>query len=399
MSTWRGGERLMATYARADIVFERGEGARLHDAEGREYVDFIAGIGVNALGHAHPALVAALGDQARKLWHVSNLFRVHQAEELASALCEISFAEVVFFANSGAEAVEAAIKTARRHFWARGEKRRWRVITFEGAFHGRTLATIAAGGKPQYLEGFGEPCAGFDQAPFGDLAAVERAIGEETAAILIEPVQGEGGVRVASAEFLRGLRRLCDDHGLLLIFDEVQCGMGRTGAMFACEHAGVWPDVMALAKGLGGGFPVGACLATRDAAAGMTAGSHGSTFGGNPLAMAVAGAVVAEMRREGFFEHVREMGERLAEALARLTREFEDVFEPGVRGLGLMRGLKCRMENAQVVAEARRQGVLVAGAGENVVRFLPPLTITAGELSDGLERFREACCRLAACKC
>ncbi|MGA8885036.1 MAG: aspartate aminotransferase family protein, partial [Pseudolabrys sp.] len=293
---------LLPTYARVDLAFERGEGAWLFTAAGERYLDFTAGVAVNALGHAHPHLVKALTEQAHKVWHVSNLYRIPEGEKLADRLCAASFADTVFFQNSGAEALECAIKMARKYQSASGKPERYRLITFEGAFHGRTLATIAAAGNKKYLEGFGPPIDGFDQAPFGDLDAVKRAIGPETAGILIEPIQGEGGVRVAAPNFLRALRQLCDQHDLLLIFDEVQTGIARTGEMFAYERSGITPDVMALAKALGGGFPIGACLATAEASKGMTVGSHGSTFGGNPLAMAVANAVLDVVLADGFIE-------------------------------------------------------------------------------------------------
>ncbi|MGA7612874.1 MAG: aspartate aminotransferase family protein, partial [Xanthobacteraceae bacterium] len=283
---------LLPTYARVDLAFARGEGAWLISTTNERYLDFSGGVAVNVLGHAHPRLLAALNEQAQKVWHVSNLYRVPEAERLADRLCAASFADLVFFCNSGAEAMECSIKVARKHHAASGHPDRYRIITFEGAFHGRTLATLAAGGNKKYLDGFGPVAEGFDQVPFGDLEAVKRAIGPATAAILIEPIMGEGGVRVVPNQFLQRLRGLCDEHGLLLMFDEVQAGVGRTGRFFAYERTGVKPDILALAKGLGGGFPVGACLATADAGKGMTPGTHGSTFGGNPLAMAVGNAVV-----------------------------------------------------------------------------------------------------------
>src|SRR5437763_432799 len=301
----RQASHLLPTYARVDLAFERGEGVWLTATDGERYLDFTSGVAVNALGHAHPHLVAAITEQANKVWHVSNLYRIPESERLAERLCAASFADVVFFANSGAEAMECAIKMARKYQSASGRPERYRIITFEGAFHGRTLATLAAGGQKKYLDGFGPVVEGFDQMPFGDLAATKRAIGPETAAILIEPIMGEGGVRVVEPEFLRALRRLCDEHGLLLIFDEVQTGMGRTGALFAYQRCGVMPDIMALAKALGGGFPLGACLATNEAANGMTTGTHGSTFGGNPLAMAAAGALLDVMLADGFLDRVR----------------------------------------------------------------------------------------------
>src|SRR5690242_1837106 len=302
---------LLPTYARVDLAFERGEGVWLVTADGERYLDFTSGVAVNALGHAHPALVAALTEQAHKVWHVSNLYRIPEGERLAERLCAATFADTVFFQNSGAEALECAIKMARKYQSASGKPERYRMITFEGAFHGRTLAAVAATGNKKYLEGFGPPVEGFDQVPFGDLDAVKKAIGPQTAAILIEPIQGEGGVRVPPPNFLRALRTLCDQHGLLLIFDEVQTGFARTGDLFVYQRAGVTPDIMTIAKALGGGFPVGACLATAEASKGMTAGTHGSTFGGNPLAMAVGNAVLDVMLAPGFIEHVRDVALRL----------------------------------------------------------------------------------------
>jgi len=308
---------LLPVFARADVAFERGEGAWLIGTDGERYLDFTSGVAVNALGHAHPHLVAALQEQATKLWHMSNLFKSPDGERLAARLCEQSFADKVFFCNSGAEAMECCIKVARRYHAMKGHPERYRIITFEGAFHGRTLATLAATGSAKYLEGFGPPMEGFDQVPLGDVAAVKKAIGPNTAAILIEPVQGEGGVRAASNAFFKELRQLCDDNGLLLIFDEVQTGMGRTGELFAYKRTGVTPDVMSLAKALGGGFPIGACLATEEAASGMTPGSHGSTFGGNPLAIAAANAVLDVMLKPDFFPHAQKMSLLLKQKLAR----------------------------------------------------------------------------------
>src|SRR5688572_21097165 len=299
---------LFPTYARVDLAFERGEGPWLYTAEGAAYLDFMGGIAVNVLGHAHPHLVAALKTQAEKLWHVSNIFEIEGQRTLGRRLLGATFADRVFFTNSGVEAVECAIKTARRYHYVNGAPERFRIITFEGAFHGRTLAAIAAGGQEKYLEGFGPKVEGFDQVPFGDRTALQAAIGPETAAILMEPIQGEGGVRPLPPAELRYLRQLCDERGLLLVLDEIQTGMGRTGRLFAHEWAGVTPDIMAIAKGLGGGFPVGACLATREASAGMTTGTHGTTFGGNPLAMAVGNAVLDVVLEDGFLENVRRIG-------------------------------------------------------------------------------------------
>lgn len=365
---------LLPTYAREDVAFERGEGAYLFDEKGERYLDFAAGIAVNALGHAHPHLVAALTNQATKLWHTSNLYRVPDQERLAKRLVDASFADTVFFTNSGVEAIECAIKMARRFHFAKGNGERFRTITFEGAFHGRTLAAIAAGGQAKYLEGFGPKADGFDQVTFADLRAVESAISPATAAVLIEPVQGEGGVRAAEPEFLRGLRRLCDQRGLILIFDEVQTGIGRSGKLFAHEWAEVTPDIGAIAKGIGGGFPMGACLATELAASGMTVGSHASTFGGNPLAMAVGNAVLDIVLASGFLEHVQRVANFARQQLAALPSEFPHVFAD-VRGEGLMLGLKMKVPNSEFVAKLRARRLLAVGAGGNVVRLLPPLII------------------------
>jgi acetylornithine/N-succinyldiaminopimelate aminotransferase len=380
---------LFSTYARVKLAFEHGEGAWLTAVDGRRYLDFIAGIAVNVLGHAHPHLVAALKAQAEKLWHVSNIFEVPGQFELASRLVANTFAERVFFANSGAEAMECAIKTARRYHFGRGSPERFRIITFEGAFHGRTLATLAAGGQAKYFEGFGPKVEGFDQVPFGDRKAVEAAIGPQTAAILIEPIQGESGVRIVPPEDLRYLRALCDEHDILLVLDEIQSGMGRTGRFFAHEWAGVTPDVVAVAKGLGGGFPIGACLATGEAAAAMTAGTHGSTFGGNPLAMAIGCAVLDTIFADGFLKHVREIGLRLKQKLAALADSHTSLIEE-VRGEGLMLGIKCRVPNTEVAAAAREEGLLVATAGDNAVRLLPPLVISASEVDQALLRLDAA---------
>ncbi|MEL6318263.1 MAG: aspartate aminotransferase family protein, partial [Pseudomonadota bacterium] len=352
-------EALMGVYARAPIEVAKGEGAWLEDVEGARYLDFTSGIAVNALGHAHPALVAALTAQAQTLWHTSNLFRVPGQERLAARLCAETFADRVFFTNSGAEAIECCIKTARRFHAHAGRPERWRILAFEGAFHGRTLAAIAAAGAPKLTEGFGPMPGGFDQIPFADHDAIDAAVGPETAAILIEPVQGEGGVRVVPPQCLKGLRDLCDRHGVLLIYDEVQSGMGRTGKLFAHEWAGAAPDLMAAAKGIGGGFPLGACLATEAAAAGMTPGAHGTTYGGNPLAMAVANAVLDVMAEPGFFEHVSRLSGRLGQGLAGLVAAHPGVFT-AVRGEGLLLGIVCAAPNADVIAAARAEGLLVA---------------------------------------
>ncbi|CAO4151846.1 aspartate aminotransferase family protein [Methylorubrum thiocyanatum] len=386
---------LLPTYARAPIAFERGEGAWLVAEDGDRYLDFGAGIAVNALGHAHPHLVEALTAQAQKLWHTSNLFQIPEGERLGRRLVEATFADVAFFANSGAEANEAAIKMARKYHAVGGCPERYRIITFEGAFHGRTLATIAAGGQQKYIEGFGPKVEGFDQVPVGDFAALEAMIGPETAALMIEPIQGEGGLRVIPGETLRRLRALCDAQGLLLIMDEVQTGVGRTGRFFAHEWSGVTPDIMSAAKGIGGGFPLGVCLATAEAARGMTAGTHGTTFGGNPLAMAVGNAVLDVVLGDGFLAHVERMGLLLTQKLAGLIDRHPHVFAE-LRGQGLMRGLKLNVPNTEFTAAARARHLLVIPAGDNVIRLLPPLIVGAAEVEEAVVRLEAAATDLEA---
>ena len=389
------GSALYETFARAPLSFERGEGSWLIAADGQRYLDFAAGIAVNSLGHAHPHLVAALTEPAGKLWHVSNLYEIPGQRRLGERLVEATFADKVFFTNSGAEALEAAIKTARRYHYVKGNPERFRTITFEGAFHGRTLATIAAGGQAKYLEGFGPKADGFDQVPFDDIDAAARAITPETAAILLEPVQGEGGVRAFPAESLKRLRALCDKHGLLLIFDEVQCGVGRTGKLFAYEWSGVAPDIMAIAKGIGGGFPMGACLATDAAAVGMTPGVHGTTFGGNPLAMAVGNAVLDVVLEDGFLDDVSRKSLLIKQGLASVADEFPGVIEE-IRGTGLLLGIKCRVPNTALNAALREQHLLTVPAGDNVIRLLPPLVVTDEEIRDALDRIRAGAAALSA---
>jgi len=381
---------ILPTYARVDLAFERGEGAWLIATNGDRYLDFTSGIAVNALGHAHPRLVAALTEQANKLWHISNLYRIPEAERLADRLCEVSFADTVFFTNSGAEAMECAIKMARKYQSASGRPERFRLITFQGAFHGRTLATIAAGGQPKHLEGFGPPVEGFDQVPFGDIEAVKRALGPQTAGILIEPIQGEGGVRVASPTFLRALRQLCDEQGLLLIFDEIQTGIGRTGSFFAYERTGVTPDIMAIAKGIGGGFPLGACLGSAEAAKGMTVGTHGSTYGGNPLATAMGNAVLDVTLAPGFLDHVRRIALLFKQRLAELKDRHPAVIAE-VRGEGLLIGLRCVVPNVKLIDALRAEKMLAPGAGDNVVRLLPPLIAGEAEIGEAIARIDRAC--------
>jgi acetylornithine/N-succinyldiaminopimelate aminotransferase len=390
------GDRAMAeaaplydTYSRAPLRFERGEGVWLITETGERYLDFGAGVAVTSVGHSHPHVVGALKDQAEKVWHLSNIYEIPGQERFAKRLTDATFADKVFFTNSGAEALECAIKTARRYQYSKGHPERFHIITFEGAFHGRTLATIAAGGQEKYLEGFGPKTPGFDQVPFGDIEAVRAAITDATAGILIEPVQGEGGIRPATTEFMKALRQLCDEHGLLLILDEVQSGVGRTGKLFAHEWSGVTPDIMAVAKGIGGGFPLGACLATAEAASGMKAGTHGSTYGGNPLAMAVGNAVLDVLLEEGFLRHVNDVALVFRQGLASLKDRFPDVIED-IRGEGLMLGVKAAVPSTELLQAIRAANLLAIPAGDNVIRLLPPLVVTADEAREGLARLERA---------
>jgi acetylornithine/N-succinyldiaminopimelate aminotransferase len=384
---------LLPTYARVDLAFERGEGCWLTSTSGERYLDFTAGIATNALGHAHPHLIEALDAQAHKVWHVSNLYRIPEGERLAARLCQASFADFAFFTNSGAEAMEAAIKMARKYQSVSGKPERFGIITFEGAFHGRTLATLAAGGQQKYLEGFGPVVEGFHQVPFADLDATKRAIGPDTGAILVEPIQAEGGVRVVPPLFLKALRALCDQHGLLLVFDEVQTSIGRTGEFFAYERTGVTPDIMAVAKAIGGGFPLGVCLATAEAAKGMTAGTHGSTFGGNPLAMAVGNAVLDVVLAPGFLDRVRKMAILFRQRLAELKDRYPAIIAE-VRGEGLLLGLRSVVPSADLVGALREEKLLTPAAGDNVVRLLPPLIVSEAELGEAMAMIDRACARL-----
>jgi len=387
---------VMGTYGRQNVVFVRGEGCWLIAENGDRYLDFGSGVAVNALGHAHPALVAALKVQAEQLWHTSNLYRVEGQETVAEKLNRLTFAESIFFCNSGAEACEGAIKVARRYHYVSGHPERQRIITFRGAFHGRTLTALAAAGNEKYLEGFGPEAQGFDHVDAGDLTALEAQIGPETAAIMLEPIQGEGGVRMFSLEELRAIRELCDQHGILLVLDEVQTGIGRTGKLFAYEWADITPDVMAVAKGLGGGFPVGAVLATAEAAKGMTPGTHGSTFGGNPLAMAVASTVLDIVSDPDFLEAVRGKALRLKQGLFSLKDQHADIVEE-VRGEGLLTGLKLKnhVTPAQVVKAAADEKLLIVGAGDNTVRLLPPLIASDKEIAEGVQLLSGALSRVA----
>ena len=381
---------LMPVYPRSGVRPVRGEGCYLYGEDGRKFLDFASGIAVNALGHAHPKLVGAIADQAATLMHVSNLYGSPQGEALAKRLVDTTFADTVFFTNSGAEAVECAIKTARRYHFANGHPERHELITFSMAFHGRTIGTISATNQDKLRNGFEPLLPGFAYAPFDDLEAALALIGPHTAGFLVEPIQGEGGVRPASEAFLKGLRAACDEHGLLLVLDEVQCGYGRTGRFFAHELYGVTPDIMAVAKGIGGGFPLGACLATEEAAKGMIAGTHGSTYGGNPLAMAAGGAVLDVILEPGFLEHVEEMGRRLRGALEQMIPNHDALFDH-VRGHGLMLGLKLKSDSRAFVAHARdHHDLLLVAAGENVVRILPPLVIDETHIAECIEKLSEA---------
>ncbi|QXX75632.1 aspartate aminotransferase family protein [Methylovirgula sp. HY1] len=380
---------LLPTYARADLAFERGEGAWLISTSGDRFLDFGCGIAVTGLGHAHPHLVETLVEQGQRLWHVSNLFQIPQAETLARRLVEATFADFVFFTNSGTETLEGAVKTARKYHYVSGHPEKIRIITLQGGFHGRSLAALAAGGNPKYLEGFEPRLEGFDQVPFGDLDALKAAIGPRTGAILVEPIQGEGGVRVLPQSYLVALRQLCDENGLLLIFDEVQTGVGRTGPLFAYQRAGVAPDIMMVAKGMGGGFPLGAFLVTREAGKGMTLGSHGTTYGGNPLATAVGNAVLDIVLSDGFLDRSTRMGALLKEKLGELLEKHPGVIAE-VRGEGLLLGLKLHVTNTEFVAAALKQKLVIIPAADNVVRLLPPLIISEAEIADALRRLDAA---------
>jgi acetylornithine/N-succinyldiaminopimelate aminotransferase len=386
---------VLPTYNRAAQAFVRGEGCRVFTEEGDAYLDFGAGVAVTSCGHGHPHLVKALTEQAQKIWHTGNVYRMPGQEKLAAQLIESTFADTMFFCNSGAEAMECAIKMARKYHYANGQPERSTIITFEGAFHGRTLATIAAGGQEKYLEGFEPRMAGFRQVAFADHKALEEAVSPDVGAILVEPVQGEGGIRPLPTQCLKGLRELCDKHGMLLIFDEIQCGVGRTGKLFAHEWAGIAPDIMAIAKGIGGGFPLGACLATAEAAKGMTVGTHGSTYGGNPLAMAVGSAVMDVVTADGFLENVQRQALLLKQKLAALKDTYPTVISD-IRGQGLMMGIKCKITNTELQAAAVAEKLLVLAAGDNVVRLVPPLIITEQDVSEAIDKLDKACKTLAA---
>ncbi|MEK0164164.1 MULTISPECIES: aspartate aminotransferase family protein [unclassified Phaeobacter] len=386
---------VLPTYNRAPLSFVKGEGAWLIEADGRRFLDLAAGIAVNALGHAHPALVKALTEQAENLWHVSNLYHIPQQQALADRLVEHSFADTVFFTNSGTEACELAVKMARKYFYENDQPERVEIITFSGAFHGRSAAGISAAGSEKMTKGFGPMLPGFVHLTFGDLDAVTDAISDKTAAILIEPVQGEGGIRPVPDAELKALRQICDDHGLLLILDEVQCGVGRTGKLFAHEWAGITPDIMMVAKGIGGGFPLGAVLATEEAASGMTAGTHGSTYGGNPLGCAVGCAVMDHVSDPAFLAEVNRKAGLLRQKLEGLVAAHPEVFEE-VRGTGLMLGLKCVAANIDVVNAGYAAEVVTVPAADNVIRLLPPLTLTDEDIGEAFARLDQAATALTA---
>lgn len=386
---------VLPTYSRAPLSFVKGEGSWLIEEDGRRFLDLGAGIAVNALGHAHPALVAALTEQAGQLWHTSNLYEIPQQQELADRLVALSFADTVFFTNSGTEACELAVKMARKYFYDKGQPDRTEIITFSGSFHGRSSAGIAAAGSEKMTKGFGPLLPGFKHIEFGDMEALGAAITDTTAAIMIEPVQGEGGIRPVPDADLKQMRALCETHGLLLIFDEVQCGVGRTGKMFAHEWAGVTPDIMMVAKGIGGGFPLGAVLATENAASGMTAGTHGSTYGGNPLGCAVGNAVVNIIGTDAFLDDVNRKAGLMRQKLEGLVASHPDVFE-SVRGSGLMLGLKCKATNSDVVSAGYRHEVITVPAADNVIRLLPPLNITDEDIAEAVSRLDQAASSLAA---
>ena len=380
---------ILPTYNRAPLAFVSGMGSWLTTDDDRQYLDLGAGIAVNSLGHAHPALVAALTSQANKLWHTSNLYQIPAQQKLADQLVDLTFADTVFFTNSGTEACELAVKMARKYFFDKGEPARVEIITFDGSFHGRSSAGIAAAGSEKLTKGFGPVLGGFVHVPFGVHEALQSVASEKTAAVMIEPIQGEGGIRQVPDQCLKGLRDFCDKHGVLLILDEVQCGVGRSGKLFAHEWAGIEPDIMMVAKGIGGGFPIGAVLATQEAASGMTAGTHGSTYGGNPLGCAVGSAVLATVSDPAFLMDVARKAAAMRQGLEGLVSKFSDVFD-GVTGSGLMLGLKCRASNIEVVNAGYDVGVLTVPAAENVVRLLPPLNILDEDIIIALEKLEKA---------
>lgn len=387
--------KLLPVHKRFDVTFSHGEGVYLFDESGKKYLDFGSGIAVNALGHCHPKMVAAITNQAKKLWHVSNIYNVSELNRYAEKLVNATFADYVFFCNSGAESLECVIKMIRRHFYVQNQPQKHRIITFTGAFHGRTIATISAAAKKKYIEGFEPALQGFDNVEFGNIEAVKNAITENTAGILIEPIQGEEGIRVSDKNFILELRKLATEKGLLLAFDEVQCGMGRLGHLFAYDYYGVKPDLIATAKAIAGGFPLGACLATKDAASGMTLGVHGTTYGGNPMAMAVADSVLDVMLADGFLDNAKNVGAELKRELQNLMQKFPQVIQE-IRGVGLMLGVKIndKIENTEVVKKLIEEGLLVIPAGENVIRIMPPLLITSQHVKEAVKKIEAVVAKL-----
>ncbi|MBL4802607.1 MAG: aspartate aminotransferase family protein [Emcibacter sp.] len=385
---------VLPTYARTAFAIEHGEGVYAYDEEGKKYLDFGSGIAVNNLGFCHPELVKTITEQAKKIWHTSNLYRIPEQEKLAERFAEITFADTMFFTNSGAEAVECALKMARKYHYENDNPERYRVITFEGCFHGRTLATIAASCQEKLTKGFGPMLQGFDNVPFyRDMSKVEKAVTSETAAIMIEPVIGEGGIKPLSSDNMQILRDICDRHGILLILDEVQCGMGRTEKLFAYQHSNITPDILCTAKGIGGGFPLGACLATEKVGRAMTTGSHGSTFGGNPMAMAIGNKVLDILLADGFLDHVEKMSFDLRKGLMTLRNKYPKIIEL-VRGVGLMLGLKITTEPPVFVAKALEKGLLLIGAADNTVRLLPPLIIEKNHINEALKKLDDICAEI-----
>ena len=384
---------ILGTYARRQISFSHGKGCYLFSTSNEKYLDFVSGIAVNALGHCHDHLVKTVQEQAAKLWHVSNAFEIPEQERLAQRLVENTFADYVIFMNSGAEATEASIKIARKYFFEKGQPEKNRIITFKGAFHGRTLASLFAANNPDHIKGFEPKVEGFDQVDFGDHEALKKAINKNTAAIMVETILGEGGIKIIPDQCLQGLRKLCDDHDLLLILDEVQCGIGRSGKFFAFDWAGIEPDIVPIAKGIGGGFPVGACLVNKKAGSGMKPGNHGSTFGGNPLAMSVGNAVLDIILEKGFLENVVKIGEYFEAQLIKLKKKYPGVIEE-VRGKGLLRGVKLKSDNAKFLNELFEHKMLAVKASENVVRLLPPLIVKEKEIDEAISIIEKVCEKL-----
>jgi acetylornithine/N-succinyldiaminopimelate aminotransferase len=381
---------ILGTYKRRDVSFSEGKGVYLTSTGGEKYLDFVSGIAVNSLGHCHPYLVEAIKKQSEKLWHVSNIFTIPEQERLAKRLTDYSFADFVIFVNSGAEATEASIKVARKYFFEIGQPERNRIITFEGAFHGRTLAALFAANNKEHTLGFGPKVDGFDQVPFGDHEALKKAITKNTAAIMLETVQGEGGVRVVPDYCLKPLRKLCDDNGILLILDEVQCGIGRTGKLFAFEWANVDPDIVPIAKGIGGGFPIGACLVNKKVAVGMKPGTHGSTFGGNPLAMSIGNAVLDIILKKEFLENVQEVSSYFEKELKEVQKKYSNVIEQ-VRGMGLLRGIKLKVDTSKFLDHLFRNKMLAIKAGDNVIRLLPPLIVEKKDIDEAIRIIAKTC--------